>query len=267
MTESNATIPAALVERRGNVALITINRPEARNAVNGAVSTLVGDALAAAKEDPEVWAVVITGAGNKSFCAGADLKAISRGEDLFHADRAEWGFAGYVHHFVDKPTIAAVNGIALGGGTELALASDLVVACESASFGLPEVKRGLVAGAGGVFRLIEQLPRKVALELLFTGEPISAADAAEWGLINQVVPDGTVLEAALALADRITVNAPLSVQASKRIAYGADDGVIAGEEPKWARTAREFTGLLKSEDSREGPIAFAEKRQPVWRAR
>jgi crotonobetainyl-CoA hydratase len=139
--------PAALVERRGNVALITINRPDARNAVNGAVSTAVGDALAAAQDDPDVWAVVITGAGDKSFCAGADLKAISRGENLFHSAHAEWGFAGYVHHFIDKPTIAAVNGTALGGGSELALASDLVVACESASFGLPEVKRGLIAGA------------------------------------------------------------------------------------------------------------------------
>jgi crotonobetainyl-CoA hydratase len=264
---SDGETPAALVERRGNVALITINRPDARNAVNGAVSTAVGDAMAAAQADPDVWAVVITGAGDRSFCAGADLKAISRGENLFHTDHEEWGFAGYVHHFIDKPTIAAVNGTALGGGSELALASDLIVACESASFGLPEVKRGLIAGAGGVFRIVEQLPRKVALELVFTGEPLSAADALRWGLVNEVVPDGAVVEAALALAERITVNAPLSVQASKRLAYGADDGVIADEEPKWDRTTREFTDLLKSEDSREGPLAFAEKRQPVWKAR
>jgi crotonobetainyl-CoA hydratase len=259
--------PAAIVERRGNVALITINRPDARNAVNGAVSTAVGDALATAQGDPDVWAVVITGAGDKSFCAGADLKAISRGENLFHHEHDEWGFAGYVHHFIDKPTIAAVNGTALGGGSEIALASDLVIACESASLGLPEVKRGLIAGAGGVFRIVEQLPRKVALELVFTGEPMSAADALRWGLINQVVPDGTVVEAALALAERITVNAPLSVQASKRVAYGADNGTIDTEEPKWARTTREFTALLKTEDAKEGPLAFAEKRQPVWKAR
>ncbi|MDV3124546.1 enoyl-CoA hydratase-related protein [Mycobacterium sp. 21AC1] len=258
---------AAIVERRGNVALITINRPEARNAVNGAVSNAVGDALEAAQKDPDVWAVVLTGAGDKSFCAGADLKAITRGENLFHDTNPEWGFAGYVHHFIDKPTIAAVNGTALGGGSELALASDLVVAAESASFGLPEVKRGLIAGAGGVFRIVEQLPRKVALELVFTGEPITAAEALRWGLINQVVPDGTVVEAALALAERITVNAPLSVQASKRLAYGADGGVIAAEEPKWDRTAREFTALLKTEDAQEGPLAFAQKRQPVWKAR
>jgi crotonobetainyl-CoA hydratase len=260
--------PEALTERcDGNVLVITINRPEARNAVNAAVSTAVGDALAEAQNDPDVRAVVITGAGDKSFCAGADLKAISAGENLFHPDHGEWGFAGYVHHFIDKPTIAAVNGTALGGGTELALASDLVVAEQRAQFGLPEVKRGLIAGAGGVFRIVGQLPRKVAIELLFTGEPMSATDAAGWGLINQVVPDGTVLEAALALAERVTANAPLSVQASKRIAYGADDGVIADEEPGWARTTREFGTLIRSEDAKEGPLAFAEKRPPVWKAR
>jgi crotonobetainyl-CoA hydratase len=258
---------AALTERRGNVLVITINRPEARNAVNGAVSTGVGDALERAQNDDEVRAVVITGAGDKSFCAGADLKAISRRENLYHPDHGEWGFAGYVHHFIDKPTIAAVNGTALGGGTELALASDLVVACESATFGLPEVKVGLFAAAGGVFRIVHQLPRKIALEMILTGEPISATEAAKWGLINQVVPDGAVLEAALALAERVTVNAPLSVQASKRIAYGADDGVIPDEEPGWARTQREFGVVLKSEDAKEGPLAFAEKRPPVWKAR
>jgi len=260
-------VTAALTERRGNVLVITINRPEARNAVNGAVSTAVGDALEQAQNDDEVRAVVITGAGDKSFCAGADLKAISRRENLYHPDHGEWGFAGYVHHFIDKPTIAAVNGTALGGGTELALASDLVVACDSATFGLPEVKVGLFAAAGGVFRIVHQLPRKVALEMVLTGEPISAAEAAKWGLINQVVPDGAVLEAALALAERVTVNAPLSVQASKRIAYGADDGVIRDEEPGWARTQREFGVVLRSEDAKEGPLAFAEKRPPVWKAR
>lgn len=261
------TQPAALTERRGNVMIITINRPEARNAVNAAVSTAVGDALEQAQHDPDVRAVVITGAGEKSFCAGADLKAIARRENLYHPDHGEWGFAGYVRHFIDKPTIAAVNGTALGGGTELALASDLVVAEERAKFGLPEVKVGLIAGAGGVFRIVHQLPRKVALEMLLTGEPITAAEALKWGLINQVVPNGTVLEAALALAERVTVNAPLSVQASKRIAYGADDGVIPDDEPGWGRTAREFRALLKSEDAKEGPLAFAEKRQPVWKAR
>lgn len=261
------TQPGALLERKGNVLLITINRPEARNAVNSSVSIALGDALEQAQNDPEIRAVILTGAGDKSFCAGADLKAISRGENLFHPDHPEYGFAGYVSHFIDKPTIAAVNGTALGGGTELALASDLVVAEESAKFGLPEVKRGLIAGAGGVFRIAEQLPRKVANELLFTGEPMSSADALKWGLINQVVPDGTVVEAALKLAERITGNAPLAVQASKRVAYGADDGVITGDKDGWRRTNREFSTLLQSEDAKEGPLAFAQKRQPVWKAK
>ncbi|WP_246398899.1 enoyl-CoA hydratase-related protein [Mycobacterium vicinigordonae] len=246
--------------------IITINRPEARNAINGAVSIAVGDALEEAQHDPEVRAVVITGAGDKSFCAGADLKAIARRENLYHPDHPEYGFAGYVHHFIDKPTIAAVNGTALGGGTELALASDLVVADERAQFGLPEVKRGLIAAAGGVFRIMEQLPRKVAMQLLMTGEPLSAADAHRWGLINEVVK-GPVLDAALELADRVTCNAPLSVQASKRIAYGVDDGVVTGDEPGWDRTVREMKTLIRTEDAREGPLAFAEKREPVWKAR
>jgi crotonobetainyl-CoA hydratase len=267
VTEKDADAPAALTERRGNVLVITINRPEARNAINAAVSTDLGNALHEAQLDPEVRAVVITGAGDKSFCAGADLKAISRRENIFHPEHAEWGFAGYVSHFIDKPTIAAVNGTALGGGTELALASDLVVAQESATFGLPEVKRGLIAAAGGVFRIVDHLPRKVAMELLFTGEPISALNALRWGLINSVVPDGTVLEAALAFAERITVNAPLAVSASKRVAYGVDDGVITGDVPGWSRTMTEIGTLLRSDDAKEGPRAFAEKRQPVWTAR
>jgi crotonobetainyl-CoA hydratase len=260
------TAPAALAERRGGVLLITINRPEARNAVNAAVSTAVGDALQEAQDDPEVRAVVITGAG-ESFCAGADLKAISRRENLFHPHHGDWGFAGYVQHYIDKPTIAAVNGTAFGGGTELALASDLVIAEERTRFGLPEVKRGLIAAAGGAFRIIDHLPRKVAMELLFTGEPMSSSDALKWGMINQVVPDGTAVDAALALAERITCNAPLAVWASKRVAMGVDDGVIASDEAGWARTMHEIGTLIRSEDATEGPRAFAEKRQPVWKAK
>ncbi|OKH73377.1 enoyl-CoA hydratase [Mycobacterium sp. SWH-M1] len=267
MTSTETTEPGALVERRGNVMVITINRPEARNAINAAVSIALGDALEEAQNDPDVWVVVLTGSGDKSFCAGADLKALSRGENIGHPDQPKWGFAGFVRHFIDKPTIAAVNGTALGGGTELALASDLVVAQESAKFGLPEVKRGLIAGAGGVFRIVEQIPRKVAMQMMLTGEPISAADAQRWGLVNEVVPDGTVLDAALALAERITVNAPLAVQASKRVARGADDGVVVDEEAGWTRTMREAVVVFSSEDAREGPLAFAQKRQPVWKAK
>lgn len=267
MTDTGQPDKAVLVDRPGNVMVITINRPEARNAINSAVSIGVGEALEEAQHDPDVRAVVITGAGDKSFCAGADLKAIARRESIYHPEHDEWGFAGYVHHFIDKPTIAAVNGTALGGGTELALASDLVVAAERAQFGLPEVKRGLIAAAGGVFRVMDQLPHKVAMEMLLTGEPLTASDAWEWGLVNQVVKEGSVLDAALAMAARVTVNAPLSVQATKRIAYGVDDGVIAGDEAGWERTLREMHALITSEDAKEGPLAFAEKREPVWKAR
>ena len=259
--------PGAITERRGNILVITINRPEARNAVNCAVSVGVGDALQQAQDDPEIWAVVITGAGDKSFCAGADLKAISKGENIFHPDHPEWGFAGFVQHVIDKPVIAAVNGTALGGGTELALASDLVVAAQSAEFGLPEVKRGLIAAAGGVFRIVDQLPRKVAMQLLVTGEPISAEEALRWGLVNEVVPDGTTLEAGIALAERITCNAPLAVQASKRVAAGIDEGAITDEKARWARSNREMKVVFRSQDAMEGPLAFAQKRAPVWKAR
>jgi crotonobetainyl-CoA hydratase len=264
--ETETAAPGALTERRGNVLLITLNRPEARNAINASVSIAVGDALEEAQNDPEVRAVVITGAG-QTFCAGADLKAIARRENLYHPEHGEWGFAGYVQHFIDKPTIAAVNGTALGGGTELALASDLVVAEERTKFGLPEVKRGLIAAAGGVFRIVDHLPRKVAMEMVFTGEPMTSADACKWGLINQVVPDGTVVDAALALAERITVNAPLAVWASKRVALGVDEGAITGEQAGWTRTMREMGAVLRSADAKEGPMAFAEKRQPVWQAK
>lgn len=259
--------PAVLVHHRENVMIITINRPAARNAVNSAVSLAIGDALALAQSTSEVRVVILTGTGDKSFCAGADLKAIARGEDLYHPDHPEWGLAGYTRHFIDKPTIAAVNGTALGGGTELALASDLVVADENAQFGLPEVKRGLIAAAGGLFRIAEQLPRKVAMEMLFTGESISAVTAHRWGLINRVVPCGDTLSAALALAAQITSNAPLSVQASKRVAQGSQDARIPHEEPQWDRTKREYGIVKNSEDAKEGLLAFAEKRQPVWAAR
>ena len=266
MTDAQA--PGALTERRGNTLIITINRPEARNAVNAAVSTGVGDALAQAQDDSQIWAVVITGSGDKSFCAGADLKAISKGENIFHPDHPEWGFAGFVQHYIDKPIIAAVNGTALGGGSEIALGCDLVVAQASAQFGLPEVKRGLIAAAGGMFRIVDQLPRKVAMQLLLTGEPISADEALRWGLINEVVPDGSsVLEAAVALAERITCNAPLAVQASKRVAAGVDDGAIAAEQDAWKRSNREMRVVFGSEDAMEGPMAFAQKRATVWKAR
>ncbi len=259
--------PEALVERRGGVQVITINRPAARNAINGAICQIVGDAMEEAHLDPDVRAVVITGAGELAFSAGADLKALARGEAIRHPEHEEWGLAGYVRHVVDKPTIAAVNGTALGGGAEIALASDMIIADERATFGLPEVTRGLIPAAGGIFRLMNQLPSKIALRLLTTGDPISAAEAARWGLVNEVVPDGTSLEVAIRLADRIAQNAPLAVQASKRVACGVDDRVVVDEEAHWERTWRENASVRQSEDAKEGPLAFAQKRPAVWRAR
>lgn len=262
-----AAEPVVLVRRHDHVLTVTLNRLSAMNAVNAEVSTQVGAALDEADKDPGVRVIVLTGAGDRAFSAGADLKALSRGEAVTAPDHPDWGFAGFVQHPVSKPTIAAVNGFALGGGTELALASDLVVAAESAAFGLPEVSRGLFAAAGGVFRLPGQIPRKIAMEMIFTGEPVSAARALELGLVNHVVPDGSALEAALALAAKISANAPLAVQASKRLAIGLHDGVLPDEELSWQRNDREMAAIFASEDAREGTRAFAEKRPPVWRAR
>ena len=260
---------AVLVERRGHVMIVTINRPEARNAVNRFVHEGVGDALAAADADPEVRCVIVTGAGDKSFCAGADLVALSRGESLAPDDRAKqaWGFAGLVSHAISTPVIAAVNGHALGGGLEITLACDLAVAVDTAQFGLPEPKRGLFAAAGGVFRLPDQLPRKVAMEMILTGEPISAQRALELGLVNALAPAGQAVDAALALAEKIVANAPLSVQASKRMAQGIVDGTVPHEAAAWKQNRAESAIVFTSEDSREGPLAFAQKRAPVWKAK
>jgi crotonobetainyl-CoA hydratase len=258
-----------LTERRGHVLLVTLNRPEVRNAVNLAVTLGLGDALEEAEHDRDIWVVVLTGAGDKAFSAGADLKAVARGESVIPADpgRAAWGFAGYVSHPISKPTIAAVNGFALGGGTEIALASDLVVAAESASFGLPEVKRGIFAGAGGLFRLPAQIPKKVAMEMILTGEPVTARRALELGLVNRVVPQADVVTAALELAGKVIANAPLAVQASKRVANGITGGHVAAEDGSWELSRAEGLSLRRTADAAEGPRAFAEKRAPNWQAR
>jgi crotonobetainyl-CoA hydratase len=257
-----------LAEVHGHTLLVTLNRPEARNAVNNALMTGVGEALEHAEATPEIFAVIVTGAGDKSFCAGADLKEAAAGVLGVGDDRFErWGFAGYVAHAVSKPTIAAVNGFALGGGTELVLASDLAVAVDTASFGLPEVKRGIFAGAGGAFRLARQIPDKIAMEHLLTGLPMTAARALELGLVNRVVPAGQLLAAAFELADAIGENAPLAVQVSKRIARGISDGHIASDDEHWARTKSEAATLMRSADAAEGMRAFAEKRAPKWTGR
>ncbi len=266
-TATEVDTSKVLIENRDHVLVLTINRPEARNAVDGDVWYLIGSALEQAKDDPGVRCIVLTGSGDVAFSAGLDLKALATGTLNIPREMAKYSFAGFVRHFTSKPVIAAVNGKALGGGSELALACDLIVAAESASFGLPEVKRGLIAGGGGVFRITEVVPQKIALELLMTGEPISASDAARWGLVNRVVPDGTALEAALELAAQIAKNAPLAVQASKRLAYRIVDGEPEDEARMWAENDKEIGVLFGSADAQEGPRAFAEKREPVWQGK
>ena len=257
---------AGTLERRGAVALITLNRPEAMNAVNQEMSRAVGTALAELAEDPALKVGVVTGAG-RAFCAGADLKELAAGRSIFDAEHPERGFAGLVRHFVDKPLIAAVNGFALGGGTEIMLACDLAVLSEDAQLGLPEVRRGLVAAAGGLLRLQRQLPAKLAAELVFTGQPLDAATALRHGLVNRVVPRDDVLDVALELAETIAANAPLALRASKRIMAGSLGPASDWAADAWALNEAEFADVRRSADASEGARAFAEKRTPQWRGR
>ncbi|WP_433754754.1 crotonase/enoyl-CoA hydratase family protein [Nocardia sp. CA-135398] len=255
---------AATLRRQGHIAIITLNRPEAMNAVNSALSIAVGAALEELATDPELRAGVITGAG-RAFCAGADLKELARGNGIHDPRHPEYGFAGLVQHFIDKPLIAAVNGFALGGGTEIVLACDLAVMSAEAELGLPEVTRGLFAAAGGVLRLPRQIPPKIAHEMVLTGAPIDAAAAAQWGLVNRVVPADQVLPTAIALAETIAANAPLSVRASKRIMHRANEFGSDWENPMWEMSMQEAGPIFASKDALEGPRAFAEKRAPRWR--
>jgi len=258
---SAGTAPV-LVERRGPVVIITLNRPEAMNAINASLAQALGDALEEFATDASLRAAVLTGAG-RAFCAGADLKELAAGRSVHDASHPERGFAGLVRHFVDKPIIAAVNGFALGGGTEMVLACDLAVMGEETSLGLPEVKRGLVAAAGGLLRLHRQIPPKVAAEAIFTGASIDASTALRWGLVNRVVPSAEVVETALALAEAIADNAPLAVRASKRIMMLSASG--SDWDPRmWDMNESEFAAVRASGDAREGATAFSEKRHPVW---
>lgn len=256
---------AVIAERYDRVLLIMINRPDVLNAANPDVYVGIGEALELADADDGVRAVILTGAGNRSFCAGADLKAQERGEfELLEPRVKAWGFAGFARHNISTPVISAVNGFALGGGTELVLQSDLAVTVEEASFGFPEVTRGAYPGAGGAFRLGRQIPHKIAMEMLLTASSITARRALELGLVNQVVSADQLLPAAFELADRIVVNAPVAVQAAKRVARGMADGRAVVEDDDWARSEREDVRILASEDLKEGLLAFAEKRPAVW---
>jgi enoyl-CoA hydratase len=246
---------SVLTEHRDGSLVLTINRPEAGNALNGEVGSALVAALTAAADDPDVRSLIITGAGEKIFCAGMDLKAFAAGEDVSTVGdglRLLGEFA--------KPVIAAVNGSAVAGGFEVMLGADLVVAADHAKFGIPEVKRGLVAGGGGT-RLASRIPLQVALELGLTGETISAARALELGLVNRVVPASEVVDTALGLAALINANGPLAVKATKRLIRAE-----LGEEDQ-QRLAEVLAPVFSSEDAKEGARAFAERRPPQWKGR
>jgi enoyl-CoA hydratase len=253
-----------MVEYRqeGRVAVLTINRPEARNAVNGDVARTMEEGLDRLEEDEDIWVGIVTGAG-PVFSAGADLKAIASGQaaDL---QTKRGGFGGIAARQRTKPLIAAVDGPALAGGTEIVLSCDLVVASTNARFGIPEVKRSLVAAAGGLFRLPRALPRNIAMELALTGDPIDAERAHHFGLVNELVEPGKALEAALALAERVTVNAPIAVRESRRVLL---DGMLAGDDTAWKITFDAMAKAMATEDFAEGPRAFIEKRAPEWKGR
>jgi enoyl-CoA hydratase len=249
-----------LVERRGGVQVITINRPESKNALNAAVAQAVAAAADELDADPDLRVAVLTGAGG-TFSAGMDLKAFLRGESPALKGR---GLCGITQTPPRKPLIVAVEGWALAGGFELLLACDLVVAGDTAKFGVPEVKRSLVAGAGAALLLTRRVPYALALELLLTGDPVDAERAAAMGLVNQVVPAGEALPAAIRLAERIAENGPLAVAATKAIARSSADWTT---EQGWKEQVALMRPVVTSEDAREGATAFAEKRRPEWKGR
>lgn len=263
MSDANS-VPAAepaevLVEIvDGGVAVITINRPKARNAVNGAVARGVAAALDELDQNAEVSAIVLTGAGG-TFSSGMDLKGFLTGDMPIAEGR---GFGGITEAPPKKPIIAAVEGYALAGGFELALSCDIIVASEEAKFGLPEPKRGLVAGAGGVMRLPRRIPYHVAMEIALTGEHYPAARLYELGLVNRITYPGEALNGALELARTIAANAPLALAATKRIIVESADWPL---DEMFRRQGEIISPIFTSKDAMEGAAAFAEKRPPVWR--
>ena len=247
-------------DRQGHIEILTINRPEARNAINLATANALSDAFDEIEQDDDVWVVVLTAAGDKAFSAGMDLKAFATGEFPI----TEKGFGGITKRDFPKPLIAACNGSALAGGCEIMLSCDLVVAADHAKFGIPEVARGLVAGAGGLIRLPRRIPRAVALELALTGEPIDAQRALQIGLVNRVVPGEGLMDEALALAGRIARNAPLAVRLSKQVMVQSAE---LSEAEAWGINDAVFGEIGRSADAMEGAVAFAEKREPNWTGR
>ncbi len=249
-----------LRSRDGHVEVLTINRPHARNAINLAVATALSAALDDCERDDDVWAVILTGAEDKAFSAGMDLKAFAQGEFPV----TDQGFGGITERHFSKPLICAANGSAFAGGFEMLLSCDLVIAADHAVFGIPEVSRGLIAGAGGLVRLPRRVARAVALEMALTAEPISAARALELGLVNRVVPSSEVAASAMAMAQRICANAPFAVRLSKKLLVSALDKT---EEAAWELNNEAFRTIAASSDALEGAVAFAEKRPPVWQGK
>jgi enoyl-CoA hydratase len=249
-----------LRERRGHVELLTINRPEARNAINRATAEALDTALTNAEADDDVWVVVLTAAGDKAFSAGMDLKAFAAGEFPITGN----GFGGITKRDFVKPLICAANGSALAGGFEMMISCDMVVAADHAKFGIPEASRGLVAGAGGLIRLPKRVPITIAYEMALTAEPIDAARAYELGLVNRVVPGDQVLDVAIALAERIAKNAPLAVRTSKEIMRRA---LELNESDAWEASDEAFAMIGRSADALEGAVAFAEKRPANWQGK
>ena len=249
-------------EIQGNVAVMRINRPEARNAVNGAVAEGIEAGIDELESNPELWVGVLTGT-TEFFCAGADLKLINAGKAGEMMTR-KGGFAGIVTRERSKPLIVAVEGPALAGGLEIVLSCDLVVASRESRFGIPEVKRNLVAAAGGVFRLPRVLPKNVAVEMGITGDPISAQRAYDLGLVNELAEPGSALDAALALAARISASAPLAVQKTLELMRDLKD---VDDATGITKSGEAMMALAGSEDFSEGLTAFIEKREPQWKGR
>ena len=249
-------------EQRGPFAVVKINRPEARNAVNGAVAQGIEGAIDKIEADDGIWVGILTGEP-PVFCAGADLKEINAG-NAANLQTKRGGFGGIVQRERTKPIIAAVDGPALAGGTEIVVSCDLVVASTTATFGIPEVKRSLVAAAGGLFRLGRKIPLNVAMELALTGDPITAEIAHHHGLVNRLVEPGEALDAAIALAERICANAPVAVRESRRVVIEATN---APDDVGWKMSLEGMAAAMSSEDFGEGLTAFIDKRPPVWKGR
>ncbi len=248
-------------EIRDRIAIITLNRPEARNAVSQQLAEDLEAAIDRLEADDALWIGILCGNG-PAFCAGADLKAIASGEARLTTKRG--GFAGLVRRVRTKPLIAAVEGPAVAGGTEIVLSCDLVVASTTARFGLPEVKRSLVANAGGLFRLPRALPTNVAMEMALTGDDLDAEAAHRHGLVNRLVQPGHALATAVELAEAVNANAPLAVRASRRVVLAAR---LLEDDEAFEVAANATREVFRTEDFREGPRAFVEKRSPIWTGR